>query len=383
MVGSISELKGLLIKANTRQGFEAKLAEGLILSTSVVFILDTHEIWTQGEYFPCPYSKEEIDTTIESINNSIDELNDFYTGLLSQLQKYQNDTNALIAQKEQSATQALSLEVARASGEEAKLKTSIDNVANIVAQESERAVAAENELRNSKYQVPTGGIPKTDLDDSVQSSLNKADTALQEHQPLDAYAKNADLTSHTSNTSNPHAVTKAQVGLSNVDNTSDVNKPISTATQTALDSKVDKVSGKGLSTNDYTTTEKNKLAGIANSANNYSHPTYTAHTGVPIDNAAPDFGGTFYVSQPISDGTGHITAINTRTVTIPSSVATTSKNGLMSIKDKDKLDGIASGATKVIVDSALSDTSTNPVQNKLIKAALDELNIKLSWKLID
>lgn len=45
------------------------------------------------------------------------------------------------------------------------------------------------------------------------------------------------LTSHTSNTSNPHSVTKAQVGLSNVDNTSDANKPVSTATQTALNGK--------------------------------------------------------------------------------------------------------------------------------------------------
>ena len=36
--------------------------------------------------------------------------------------------------------------------------------------------------------------------------------------------------------------------------------------------KVDKIAGKGLSTNDYTTTEKNKLGGIASNANNYSHP---------------------------------------------------------------------------------------------------------------
>lgn len=42
---------------------------------------------------------------------------------------------------------------------------------------------------------------------------------------------------HVANTSNPHSVTKAQVGLGNVDNTSDASKPISTATQTALDSK--------------------------------------------------------------------------------------------------------------------------------------------------
>lgn len=47
------------------------------------------------------------------------------------------------------------------------------------------------------------------------------------------------FSSHLSNTSNPHSVTKTQVGLSNVDNTSDVNKPISTATQTALNKKAD------------------------------------------------------------------------------------------------------------------------------------------------
>ena len=47
------------------------------------------------------------------------------------------------------------------------------------------------------------------------------------------------LISHGSNTSNPHNVTKAQVGLGNVDNTSDLSKPISSATQAALDAKQD------------------------------------------------------------------------------------------------------------------------------------------------
>ena len=45
---------------------------------------------------------------------------------------------------------------------------------------------------------------------------------------------------HISNTNNPHGVTKAQVGLGNVDNTSDLAKPISTATQNALNLKADK-----------------------------------------------------------------------------------------------------------------------------------------------
>lgn len=48
------------------------------------------------------------------------------------------------------------------------------------------------------------------------------------------------------------------------------------------------------------------------------------------------------------------------------------KAGLMSASDKIKLDGIATGANKTIVDTALSDSSTNPVQNKVVKKAIDD-----------
>lgn len=51
-------------------------------------------------------------------------------------------------------------------------------------------------------------------------------------------------------------------------------------------------------------------------------------------------------------------------------VATQQSNGLMSALDKRKLDGIEDGANKTIVDEALSDGSTNPVQNKVVTAAL-------------
>lgn len=59
--------------------------------------------------------------------------------------------------------------------------------------------------------------------------------------------------------------------------------------------KVDKVSGKGLSTNDYTTTEKNKLAGIENSANKYTHPVYNSKES-----------GLYKVTV---DNTGHISSV--------------------------------------------------------------------------
>lgn len=69
-------------------------------------------------------------------------------------------------------------------------------------------------------------------------------------------------------------------------------------TTSALALKVDKVNGKQLSTNDYTTSEKNKLQGIAANANNYTHPTTAGNKHLPA-------GGT--VGQVLvnsGDGTG-------------------------------------------------------------------------------
>ena len=52
-------------------------------------------------------------------------------------------------------------------------------------------------------------------------------------------------------------------------------------------------------------------------------------------------------------------------------VATADADGLMSAADKVKLDGVEDGATKTIVDDAMSDTSTNPVQNKVVMKYID------------
>lgn len=56
------------------------------------------------------------------------------------------------------------------------------------------------------------------------------------------------------------------------------------------------------------------------------------------------------------------------TASIPT--ATQAVAGAMTAADKAKLDGIATGATKVSVDASLSATSTNPVQNKAVNSAL-------------
>lgn len=90
--------------------------------------------------------------------------------------------------------------------------------------------------------------------------------------------------------------------------------------------------------------DKSKLDTVSENANNYTHPAYANKTGTPTADQSPSFGGSFYVNQVVSDATGHVTAMNSRKITIPSSAASSSANGLMSSSDKSKLDGIASGA---------------------------------------
>lgn len=77
------------------------------------------------------------------------------------------------------------------------------------------------------------------LQESVESAITAAEEATEKAEEASETAQSmSDALEHKDLTDNPHNVTKAQVGLSNCDNTSDLNKPISTATQTALNAKL-------------------------------------------------------------------------------------------------------------------------------------------------
>jgi len=91
--------------------------------------------------------------------------------------------------------------------------------------------ADETDITNLQGQITSND---TDIATNATDIATNATaiTALQSDK-----ADETDLTAHTSNTANPHTVTKAQVGLGNCNNTSDAAKPVSTATQTALDTK--------------------------------------------------------------------------------------------------------------------------------------------------
>lgn len=166
---------------------------------------------------------------------------------------------------------------------------------------------------------------------------------------------------------------------------------------------VAKVSGKGLSTNDYTTTEKNKLSGIENNANNYSLPTassstkggikvgsnlsmsgdtlnatdtkYTAGTNVQISgsNVISATDTTYSAGTNITiNSSNQISATDTKytagtNVSISASNVisatdttyndvTTSAHGLMTASDKVKLNGIEENANNYSLPTASTST---------------------------
>ena len=98
--------------------------------------------------------------------------------------------------------------------------------------------------------------------------------------------------------------------------------------------------------------------------------THSANTAVG-STTKPVYIAANGAATPISHSINADVPANAKFTDTTYSDATQSTHGLMTAADKKKLDGIAAGATKVAVDSALSATSTNPVQNKIVQAALN------------
>ena len=220
--------------------------------------------------------------------------------------------------------------------------------------------------------------------------------------------------------------------------------------QTATSGKVDKVTGKGLSTNDYTTAEKDKLASIESGANKTVVDTalsststnplqnkviYTKFTSIQsdIDNKVPssrtingkaltaditlsasDVGALPNTTViPSINGLATETYVNNKVASIVDSapatldtlnelaaalgddsnfattVATQIGNKVDKVDgkglstndyttaEKDKLASIENGANKIVVDTALSSNSTNPVENKAIYAQFNSISAEV------
>lgn len=204
------------------------------------------------------YVTQKISELVNSAPETLDTLNELAAAL-------NNDSNFATTVITQLGTKVDKVEGKQLSTEDftTALKTSLESLPGEIS---------------GKYVKPSEGIPKTDLSSEVQESLNKADSAIQDiSSKVDNSAYSEDKKNFALKTEIPTTLpasdvsawakestkptyTATEIGLDQVNNTSDMDKPVSTATQTALDGKVDKVEGKQLSTNDYSAEEKSTVA---------------------------------------------------------------------------------------------------------------------------
>ena len=131
------------------------------------------------------------------------------------------------------------------------------------------------------------GLSTNDLTAALKSNYDAAYTHSQQaHAPSNA-EKNVIVGIQKNGTDLTVNSSTRKVNITVPTKTSDLTNDSNFATITALNSKVDKVTGKGLSTNDYTTAEKDKLASIENGANKTIVDTDLNSTSTnPVENKA-------------------------------------------------------------------------------------------------
>lgn len=153
-----------------------------------------------------------------------------------------------------------------------------DIVDNATSTEVNKALSANQGklLNDGKVDKVTGySLTKNDLTDILKTAYDAVVNWVT--------TNGTNLINHLSNTSNPHNVTKSQVGLGNVDNTSDVNKPISTAQAAAIATKDDIIAAtESLATTGTVTLDfDKKRASAITLSGNTTFAIGTVNRGVP------------------------------------------------------------------------------------------------------
>ena len=207
---------------------------------------------------------------------------------------------------------------------------------------------------------------------SYEYSLNNsAFTAAQ----WDAINSNAtasiisDLLSHASNISNPHAVTKSQVGLGDVDNTSDLNKPLSTAAVAEFATKQDTL----IAGNNIT------IVGNTISSTGGGGPT-TVYKSITIENpTASENMCIFYapVAMTITEIRGVITGATSVSFKV---VSGTSRNAVTTEHNSSPVvcSSVTTGNVATITTNAVAAGSWVAVKTSAVSGAPSELVITLS-----
>ena len=318
-------------------------------------------------------------------------------------------------QEEKTLTANLSQEIERSKAEEEKIA---DDLTAHSQNES-------NPHNVTKEQVGLGNVPNVSTNNQTPTYEESATlSALTNGETLGtAFGKVAkairSLISHIANKDNPHGVTATQIGLDKVENTADKDKPVSTPTQNALnelykqltayaDKKAADLIGGADETVDtfkevqelleqHRDVEEALNAAIGKKANQDELDTHTENENIhikpaertawtdastkkhthenktildAITQAIIDKWNLAY--EHISDKTKHITTEERTDWTDASSKKHSHSN--KSVLDGITAEKIASwdSGTDVEVDSTLSESSTNPIQNKAVYNALKE-----------
>ena len=316
------------------------------------------------------YTNEQIDESFESVREEISDLDSVAVKSVNSIQPDQNgnvqlskadiglgnvDNTADIDKPISSAAQeALDQKVDKVPGMGLSQNSFTDTEKEKL--EGIEAGAEVNVQANWDQTVPTADDyiqNKPSIPENTSDLVNDSGFITAALAPVQGVKGSAESAYRTGNVS----ISKANIGLGNVDNTSDVNKPISTATQSALDQKVDKVSGKGLSTNDFTNAEKTKLAGIEAGAQ------VNTITGVKGNAEAAYRTGNVNITKA-NIGLGNVN--NTSDLDKPISTAT---QAALDLKQNT-----------LTFDSTPTAGSTNPVTSDGIASVVSTLNSNLSQK---
>lgn len=221
-------IKNKFIHFNTRAGFDTKMPNPTDITHDfynyTVFIKDTKEIYTHGQFYNCSGVNEELLETLNTLMAEVEENEEVAARALSELNENKasrgeiptkvsqltNDSNYIsgrelataVNYKQDKLVSGINIKTVEGKsliGEgnisvcvqsdwnvsDANSKAYIKNKPVIPSAITETTISGWGFTKNTgTYSKPSGGIPKSDLASAVQTSLGKADTALQSHQDI-------------------------------------------------------------------------------------------------------------------------------------------------------------------------------------------------------
>ena len=173
--------------------------------------------------------KVKLDTTLpkqisDEVTARTEAINALQGELADDIAQEVVDRNSAIAAAKTELTTAINKEVSDRKAADTQVRTDLEAAVELVAEDLRGADTTLQNNITKEVNDRKGEITRIEgLISDEAATRAQADTTV-----------NAKVDSHIGNKSNPHEVTKAQVGLGNVNNTSDADKPVSTAQATAI-----------------------------------------------------------------------------------------------------------------------------------------------------